>query len=130
MNDLSCCTVIYDSECALCIRFKKALELIDIQKQVRFISLHENQTYIDFPELKKEECEEFVHLIDEENKIYIGGYAISYLVNILPGVKKFSWLLDSDSGLKASNAFYKRINEMRMMKKRNCFTCGHPKSRS
>lgn len=123
------CTVIYDSECTLCVRFRKALELIDIKKDVSFLSLHDPKTFISYPELNKEDCEESIHLVKQTGEVLVAGDALSYLITILPGVKKFSWLLDSESGQNATKAFYRRINEMRVMRKRKCYTCGRPKMR-
>lgn len=123
------CRVLYDSECSLCNRFKKAIELIDTKKQVEFKSLYDPKVYVDYPELSEQRCLETLHLITSENEILEGPDAMSFLIKLLPGVKKFSWLMDSNSAKKASKAFYKRLNEMRIMKKRNCFTCGRPSMR-
>jgi predicted DCC family thiol-disulfide oxidoreductase YuxK len=120
-------TIIYDSECSLCVRFKKALQFLDVDKHITFKSLHDNGTYIDYPELVKEECEELIHLIDETGKIYRGGDVIEYLVKLFPGVKKFAWLLDSESAKNAMDAFYGRLNDMRIMKQKRCYTCGNGK---
>ena len=56
------CTLIYDSECTLCSRFKQALSLIDIKKQIQFLSLHDPKTFSQFPELNVEDCMEDIHL--------------------------------------------------------------------
>ena len=116
--------LFYDSECGLCSRFQKALELLDQSKKVDYRSIHEVSVYLDFPELDPELCLEEIHLIDVEGRIHRGGEVIEFLITIYPGVQKFAWLLDSESGKKAVNVFYKQINRMREMKKRNCFTCG------
>jgi len=116
--------LIYDSECNLCVRFKKALELIDLKSQVSFKSVYDQSLYITFPELNQEECEEVVHLVDSEGRIYRGPDVIEFLVSLVPGVSKFSWLLNSDSGKKAMDAFYGKINDIRTLKNKGCRTCG------
>ena len=116
--------LIYDSECSLCVRFKKALEFIDSDHKIQFRSLYEQSVYVDFPELNQEECLETIHLITNDKKILTGSDVIQFLITLNPGVKKFSWLIESESAEKAMNAFYGRLNEMRIMKKRKCFTCG------
>lgn len=121
--------LIYDSECGLCVRFKKAVDLIDLKKQVSFMSIHDPEVYLKYPQLDKEACDEQVHLIKDTGEIIVGADVIEYLIQKLPGVQKFAWLLDSDSAKKASKVFYKKISEMRMMQKRNCYTCGSNKSR-
>lgn len=117
-------TLIYDSNCQLCTRFKKALELVDIKNTIRFVSVHDQSIYVEFPELDQAECESEVHLLDKDKKVYVGGEVIEQLLKSLPQVKKFSWLIDSDSSKKAIGSFYKRLNKMRQMKKANCYTCG------
>lgn len=118
-------TLLYDSECNLCVRFKKALEYLDNDSKLNYKSIYDTSVYITYPQLDEEECKEVIHLIDNDGRIYRGTDVITYLVSIFPGVSKFSWLLDSDSGKKATSAFYKKINEIRIMKKRNCYTCGN-----
>lgn len=116
--------LLYDSECSLCVRFKKALEFLDTKNRISYRSIHENSVYLDYPELNSEECEEMIHLIDSDGKVHRGGEVLEFLIKMYPGVEKFSWLLDSESGKKAMSAFYDRLNDMRVMKKRKCYTCG------
>ena len=66
-------------------------------------------------------------MIDETGKIHRAGEVIEFLANHFPGVRKFAWLLDSDSAKSTMDAFYNRLNDMRLMKKRKCFTCGSGK---
>jgi predicted DCC family thiol-disulfide oxidoreductase YuxK len=117
-------TLLYDSECTLCVRFKKALEYLDNDSQLNFKSIYDPSVYVSYPDLDEERCKEIIHLIDHEGRVFRGADVITFLLKIFPGVSKFSWLLDSESGKKASNAFYKKINDIRNMKKRNCYTCG------
>ncbi len=115
--------LLYDNECQLCNRFKKALEVLDVKNQIKFVSVYDQAIYLQNPELKQEECEEVIHLIIDE-KIYKGSEVITELVKLFPGVKKFSWLLDNNAAQTALDSFYNRINDMRGMQKRNCYTCG------
>ena len=126
----SLCVIIYDSECGLCTRFKKAVELIDFKNNIRFLSLHDSEVYLKYPELTPDECHEEVHLIKDSGAILKGSEAIDFLTTILPGVSKFAWLMDNESAKKASKIFYKKLNEMRIMKKRNCYTCGSSSKRT
>lgn len=116
--------LLYDSECSFCTRFKSALERIDSNQTIDYKSIYDKSVYIEYPQLKEDECHDLVHLIDESGTIYQGAEVIEYLVDVLPGVSKFAWLLDSDSAKNAVNVFYKKINDLRIMKKRNCYTCG------
>ncbi len=126
MNDKEA-ILLYDSECGLCNRFKKALEFLDTKKRIEFRSIHETEVYVQYPELDKDHCLDEIHLIDKNKKIYRGGEVIEFLIKIYPGVEKIAWLLDSDSAKRAMDAFYGRLNDMRIMKKRKCYTCGSSK---
>ena len=119
--------LLFDSECQLCSRFQKALSLLDRNKTINYVSVYDESIYIDFPELSKDKCLEVIHYIDEEKKVYTGGDVIAQLVKQFPQVKKFAWLIESESGKNAMNAFYDRLNDIRIMKKNNCFTCGSRK---
>ena len=120
--------LIYDSECTLCTRFKKSLEILDFKKKMRFVAVNDLSIYLEYPELNKDECEEVVHFIDD-GRIYKGSDAITKLLEHYPGVSKFSWLLNSDSGKKTMNAFYQRLNFMRTSGKAGCSKCGQKKKR-
>lgn len=115
--------VFYDSECTLCTRFKQAIGLIDRENVVEFKSIHDESVYRDHPELTFEACEEEVHMISN-GTIFKGGAVIEELVKVLPGVKKFAWLMDKDSSRSAMDLFYGQINDMRKMQKKKCFRCG------
>ncbi|MBT4793084.1 MAG: DUF393 domain-containing protein [Halobacteriovoraceae bacterium] len=120
-------TILFDSECDLCIRFKKALSMLDSDKKIAFRAVQDQSVYLDFPELKQDECEEEIHLIDTKGKVHRGREVVEYLILFFPAVKKFAWLIENDSAKSAMDAFYKRINKMRIMKKRKCYTCGDRK---
>jgi predicted DCC family thiol-disulfide oxidoreductase YuxK len=119
--------VLYDEECILCVRFKQAIELIDGGKKITFRSIYDEKIYKEFPDLTFEACEEEIHML-EDDIVHRGSEVIERLIQELPGVKKFAWLIDKESGRSAMRAFYGQINEMRNMQKRKCFRCG-PKSK-
>ncbi len=115
--------LIYDNECSMCSRFKKGLELLDIENKIQFFAVTDPAVYLEYPELNQEDCEEEVHLINE-GKVYRGGEVITELLKHFPAVKKFAWLLDNEATQKAAKAFYGQLNTMRQMKKHGCFRCG------
>lgn len=115
--------IFYDEDCTLCKRFKQGLELIDTKNTLKFRTIYDEKVYEEFPELKFEECEEEVHMISD-GKVYRGPEVIEELVKIIPGVKKFAWLIEKDSSKSAFAAFYGQINDMRSMQKKKCFRCG------
>jgi predicted DCC family thiol-disulfide oxidoreductase YuxK len=114
--------LLFDSECTMCSRFKQGLELIDRSKKITFYSIHEDSTYKKFPNIKKEDAKDIVHLI-KNGKIFIGGEVITELVKLYPTVSKLSWLLDSEAGKKAMDLFYNKVNELRKSKLNPCPKC-------
>lgn len=116
--------LIFDSECSLCSRFQKALEMIDKDEHLEYRSIQDEKIYEEFPILNKDACAKEVHLIDIDGHLYVGSEVIEFLVKLIPGVSKFSWLLESESSKKAMDLFYGKLNDIRRMKKRKCYTCG------
>lgn len=119
--------LIFDSNCPLCSRFKQGLELMDSSRKIRFVSLQDSDIFNEFPEISYEQCSSQVHLIDENRKILKGPEVVEYLIKSLPGVSKLSWLLDSESGKKATQFFYQKVEELReiLKEKEDCHECPH-----
>ena len=117
--------LIYDEDCQLCKRFKQALDLIDRDGAIVKRPLQDDSLYEEYPELKREECEKTIHLISSEGKVLKGSSAIEYLIGVFPGVKKFAWLVESESGKKAVDFFYGKVNELRRKVKEDCENCGN-----
>lgn len=105
--------ILYDSECELCKRFKQAIIIIDSKGLVSFHDVNDKNFYTHFEFLNFEDCKDKVHLIDEHDNILNGSQVVEYLVKILPGVSKFSWLLDYDMGKKAINVFYDVVDKIK-----------------
>jgi len=115
--------LIYDSECSLCERFKKALDFIDKEERIEKVPLQEKWLYQEFEELTEEDCLEVIHLIDTEGRILKGPEVVEFLVAFYPGVKRFSWLIESESGKKAVDFFYDKVNQIRKNLKDDCPDC-------
>ena len=115
--------LIYDAECSLCERFKKALDFIDKEGRIQKVPLQEEWLYEKFTELDKEECLDVSHLIDEKGQILKGPEVVEYLVSFYPGVKHFSWLIESESGKKAVDFFYDKVSQIRKNLKDDCPDC-------
>lgn len=115
--------ILFDPECPLCLRFKQGLEYLD--RNLNFVSARDEEVYAEFPELDRQICLSKVHLITEDRKIISGPEVVDYLVKTLPGVKKFSWLLDNDQGKRVKDFFYQKVEELRELttKKDDCGEC-------
>lgn len=117
--------LIFDDECPLCVRFKDSLARLDGAKGITFTSVNDDRVYKQFKELNlnKEECQQVVHYITTDKKVLKGEDVIAHLVKLYPLVHKFSWLIESDMGKKATSYFHKTTNAYRRMVKRKCPSC-------
>jgi predicted DCC family thiol-disulfide oxidoreductase YuxK len=113
--------VLYDPECPLCLRFKQGLELMD--KNLCFVSARDDEAYIEFPELSRQECLEKIHMITRDKKILIGSEVVDYLVARIPGVSKLGWLLDNEQGKKVKEFFYQKVEELRELSQKKDSDC-------
>lgn len=115
--------LLYDDECSFCMRFKGALEKLDAQNMLHYVSIHEKEVYEEFPFLDIKECYDTIHLLAEDHKVYKGPEVIGQLLANFPGVKKFAWLLESEIGKKTLDLFYTSLNELRKSKLNTCSNC-------
>lgn len=115
--------LLFDSECAMCTRFKMALERLPGSDQINMVSIHEKEIYEKFTFLDPKDCHDTVHLIDESEKLHKGPEVVEYLVTIIPGIKKISWLVQTDTGKKALEFFYDTVNKYRKSKLNRCPSC-------
>lgn len=111
--------LFYDPSCPLCVRFKDSLIRFYPADKIRFFALNDlGSDFIDYQEQFKKE----IHLLSEEGVWFKGPQAIQYLISECPSVKKFSWLIESQAGKKASELFYKRAQRFREQFQR-CSSC-------
>lgn len=127
--------LLFDEECSLCVRFTQALKLVDNEKLINFLPIQNDDIYDEFQELNFEDCSETIHLIDEGKSILKGHEAIQFMIDRVPSVSKFSWLLKSDSAQKAMSYFYEKVNEIRKESKyklsnHGCKNCGQRRKKS
>lgn len=118
--------IIYDSQCTLCVRFKQGLIHFSTLTQDNFIPLQEEIVYETFGHLglTKEKCQKEVHLIDDQNIVYMGPQVVEFLIPIIPAVSKLAWLIDQDKTSKVCEVFYNSINILKKNISTGCRTCG------
>ena len=116
-------TLLYDSECSMCSRFKKGIELLDRNNLLEYKSIYDPEVYVRYPQLRQEDCEAEIHLVDPEGNVFRGGEVMSFLVKLFPGADKFAWLLDSESSKRAFDSFYDRLNNIRNLNRDGCPKC-------
>ncbi len=120
--DLSKAYLFYDSQCTLCARFKIALERINLSEEIVFMDINLPENLLNFPMLKIEDCQATLHLV-KSNQVYVGGEAIKEIVKIIPLASKFTWLIESNMGNKASHFFYDQVEKLRHRHKEKCHHC-------
>lgn len=117
--------ILFDPDCPLCLRFKQGLEYLD--KTINFISARDDEVYACYPVLVKQQCLEHVHMLTLDGRVLKGSEVVDELMQTLPGISKFAWLLDSDQGRKVKDFFYQKVEELREITKKkdegNCNQC-------
>jgi predicted DCC family thiol-disulfide oxidoreductase YuxK len=113
--------VLYDPECPLCLRFKQGLEFMD--KSLCFISARDEQIYVEFPELSRQECLDKIHMVTVDRKILVGPEVVDFLAHQLPGISKLAWLLNNEQGKKVKEYFYQKVEELRELSQRKDGDC-------
>lgn len=122
--------LLFDSECSLCVRFTQALKLVDKNNQIELREIQDLNIYTEYENLTFEDCSETIHLITKENKVLKGSEVIQHLIEEIPSVQKFSWLIEPESAQKALDVFYNKVNEVRktIKKSKGCTNCGKRRS--
>ena len=117
--------LLFDSNCLLCVRFKQALQRLDVNENINYIPVGTDWVYEKYPEIDREESQTILHFIDENGKVFRGGEITPALASQFPGINKLAWLLETDVGKKVSNFFYDKVNELRKstVLTKNCPSC-------
>lgn len=117
--------ILFDPECPLCLRFKQGLEYLD--KSINFVSARDEDVYVQFPALIRQQCLEHVHMLTADGRILKGCEVVDELTKTLPGISKFAWLLDNEQGRKVKDFFYQKVEELREITRQkdegNCKQC-------
>jgi predicted DCC family thiol-disulfide oxidoreductase YuxK len=81
--------VIYDGECKFCIRQIAHLRRFDRAGKLRYVSLHDPQVAIDYPDLSYDQLMDQMWVIDPQGGRHGGAYALRYLSRALPLLRCF-----------------------------------------
>lgn len=76
--------VLYDGQCNFCVSQIAHLRRFDTPGRLRFVSLHEPNVAVDYPDLSREQLMEQMWVIDPQGGRHGGAYALRYLSRILP----------------------------------------------
>ena len=122
--------LLFDEECPLCKRFAQSLQRTELQTKIHYYSIYEEGLYDAFPFLNKEEVETEVHLVlgKDAGTVLKGAQVVSFFATQNPAVQKFAWLIESDTGQKAMDVFYKGLNKCRETLRSHCPKCKNKRS--
>ncbi len=115
--------ILYDDKCPLCKRFKEALERIPGTEFLSMISIHDENIYLTFPQLNKEDCLKDLHFIDQNFTIFKGNDALTQIIKRFPHAQNFTWLIESNMGQRAINFFNKVAKSFREELIKDCKNC-------
>ena len=77
-------TVVYDGRCRFCRGQVGLLRRLDVRGSLRFVSLHDDETRREFPELPPAELERQMYVVDTGGRARGGAEAVRYLTRRLP----------------------------------------------
>lgn len=123
MNNLKPPLLIFDPKCSLCLRIKRLLQVVDRKKKVSLVSLYTPGLFETFDNLSFDECYGKVHLIDESDRVHVGGEAVEYLLNNLAPFDKLSPLWQQKAVRLAVAFLYEILNTYRLKKAPDCESC-------
>lgn len=117
--------LLFDEECPLCKRFAQSLQRIEFKNKIHFYSIYNDDVYRKLEFLDKAQVFEEIHLIlgPDKGSVLKGAQVVQFLAAENPKVKHFAWLIESDMGQKATEAFYKGINKCRKSLHARCPKC-------
>lgn len=115
--------LLFDQECPLCVRFKETLIRTEGFENLNPIAYQNDEVYIAYPSLSKENCAAEIHLLLEDESILKGSDALAYLLKLNPSISKFSWLIESNMGKKAIDYFHQMTDYYRQVARKRCSSC-------
>jgi predicted DCC family thiol-disulfide oxidoreductase YuxK len=116
MQNTSNWKLLYDGECEMCIRFSGLVRKFDDRQMIEVIPY---QRYSEEGgEIPLQELEKEVHLISE-TEVLKGSDAVCRLIELLPPLKPFRWMIENRAGKGLARIFYRMANGYR----KRCKTC-------
>ena len=91
-------TVFYDRNCKICRNIKFALSIIDIDRELIFNPIQNDQIYIDFPSTKLLGLSPYHTHNNKNNQVKSGEDAIEEILNVITIINKAKPLYQSALG--------------------------------
>jgi predicted DCC family thiol-disulfide oxidoreductase YuxK len=73
--------VVYDGQCAFCIRSLRLFRALDLQRVFRFYNAHDERSVANaFPELKNADFDNAMFAVTEDREVYRGFFAFRRMI--------------------------------------------------
>ena len=106
--------LLYDEDCALCLRFQKAIKEMDSAGRIEPVGFHDRRIPEIVPHLKPEELVNNFHLVFPDGSVKSGSQALPDLLSLLPSLRFVGWILKTVPGTqKFSDLIYRWISKAR-----------------
>ncbi len=112
-NDAKQTVVLYDGECKFCLQQIAHLRRLDRSCSLRFVSLHQPQVAIDYPDLSHEQLMAQMWVIDPRGGRHGGAYALRYLSRRLPLLWPLAPMLHLPGMMPVWSWIYRQIADRR-----------------
>jgi predicted DCC family thiol-disulfide oxidoreductase YuxK len=113
--------VLYDGECNFCIRQIEHLRRLDGKNRLRFVSLHDPQVMLDYPDLSRQELMDQMWVVDSKGGRHGGAAALRYLSLVLPLLWPLAPLLHLPGTMPIWSWLYRQVaNRRYRIAGRNC----------
>lgn len=115
--------IIFDPKCSLCLQVKRLIQTLDKTQTFYLLSLYDPELFQEFDNLSFEECYGKVHIVDEEDQVWVGADAVEYILKRLypnPLVGKVTQLPPVRLGLGLA---YDLLNAYRLKNAPPCEQC-------
>ena len=84
--------LVYDGDCAFCLRCVALLAKWDTRSQLRFVAFQQPAELIDLPFIPRAALEQAMHLVTPDDAIYAGADAVPPMLRVLPGGRLVAWV--------------------------------------
>lgn len=98
--------IIYDGHCSFCRARVKQLAWLDGGKRLAFLSLHDPQVAIDYPDLTYDQLMKEMYVVDHKGRRHAGAAGFRYLSRRLPLLMPIAPLMHIPGSMPLWQALY------------------------
>jgi predicted DCC family thiol-disulfide oxidoreductase YuxK len=108
--------VIYDADCGLCRSCVRVLSRVDGRRRLAYLPLQDPRVPTRYPDLRPEDLEQHVYVIDPAGRRHAGADAVKYLSRRIPAL----WCLAPWMHVPGTMPMWRWLYEQ-VAKRRRCF---------